>query len=588
LLDPVAQALFRDGKRVRLTPKAAAVLTTLVQQAGQVVTKEQLLAKIWPDAIVEEGSLTQAVSQLRKALGESEGLIETVPKHGYLFVGQVTEADDPPGGRQTAAPSWKSWGWRAAVAVPLIAAVAIAVSLRSSGTIRIAVMPFEDVTPDQSAKYLGRGMTDEITALLGNISPDKLSVVWRNSARKYRGPDAVPKGPSQIGRELAADYILDGSLTTDGDNVRLALKLIRTEDSVQVWARSFQRNRAGLFKMQSDIAQAVAEQVSVRLDSEGKQILASARDLSPSAVEAYMRGISNPGQAQQLFREVIEKEPAFAPAYWRLADTYFWSGFFGALPPLETFPKAKEFARKAIELDPASAEALASVAMTQVHYDWKFSEADVGFQQALGLSPSQADVRHGYSHYLLAMSRPQDSLSETKLAVNFNPADDVLRACIGWHDTYAGDYEDGIKQARQAMQMNPKNGFARMVMGWNYEQAGKPEEAIGALKEAVAMGPGVKAIASLAHAYAQAGRRAEAEELLNQLLVRSKEKYTSPYDIATVYAGLGDWHNTMIWLEAAYEKRDGYLVHAHWDPRFKLLLRDSRFRELMKKIGLPV
>jgi tetratricopeptide (TPR) repeat protein len=323
--------------------------------------------------------------------------------------------------------------------------------------------------------------------------------------------------------------------------------------------------------VQVEIAQAVAQGIERTLQPNPEVEMALVRPLDPNAYEAYLRGD---------FDKSIELDPYYAPAYAASAGKIYLGALFGFRPP-QTFTRVIDLASKAIELDPTFAGAHALLALGKLHARFQWREAEEGFRLATKLDPGNAGVRHGFAHFLLWANRGQESAEECDKAQQLDPFDPDLMACRGWHDLWAGDYDQAIESARRALSFGD-NGLAALVMGWTYEQKGMFQEGISALQKAF---PSTPRTASVAHALARSGKRDAAEDLLGQLQQDAQKKYVSAYDFGVIYTGLGDTGRALDWFEKAYEEHSGFLVYAYLDPRLKPLKSEARFQNMLRRMG---
>ncbi len=441
----------------------------------------------------------------------------------------------------------------------------------------IAVLPMENLSGDKEQDYFSAGMTDILTTELAQIGA--LRVISRSSVIRYKN---VKKPLPEIARELNVDYIVEGSVLRSGDRARITAQLIHEPDDRYMWAQSYDRDVRDILGVQSEVARNVVGEIGVALTPQQEGRLAKVRPANPEAQEALLRGKygGNPAKAAQYFKEAIQLDPQYAPAYVALAGLYYWAGFGEALPPSKAYPKAKELALKALSLDDSLSDAHAYLAMVHLEYEWNFPEAEKEFRRALELNPNQAVTRHLYAHFLLAMGRAGESRAESQRATEIAPLDMDLTACLGWHCIYTGQYDEAEEHCRRVLQMEPENPFARTVLGWAYEQQGKYSEAIGEFKKA-------DATADLAHAYAVSGKPQEARRILAKLIAESRKQYISAYEVALVYMGLGEKDRAMEWLGKSFDEHSSLLIHVRQDPRFQPLHADPRFQDLARRLGLP-
>ncbi len=432
----------------------------------------------------------------------------------------------------------------------------------------VAVLPLEDSDPDPKQSYFASGLHGEMIAILGRLYPEGLSVIAQESMNRYKG---TTKPIGQIGSELKADYVVKGGVRRDGDRVNITAQLIRAQDQAQIWRDSFERDLRQVMAVQVEIAQAVAQGIERTLQPNPQVEMALVRPLDPRAYEAYLRGD---------FDKAIELDPYYAPAYTASAGKMYLGALFGFRPP-QTFTRVIDLASKAIGLDATFADAHALLALGKLHARFQWREAEEGFRLATKLDPGNAGVRHGFAHFLLWANRGQESAEECNKAQQLDPFDPDLMACRGWHDLWAGDYDQAIESARRALSFGD-NGLAALVMGWTYEQKGMFQEGISALEKAF---PSTPRTASVAHALARSGKRAAAEDLLGQLQEDAKKKYVSAYDFGVIYTGLGDTGRALEWFEKAYAEHSGFMVYAYLDPRLKPLRSEARFQGILRQMG---
>jgi serine/threonine protein kinase/TolB-like protein/tetratricopeptide (TPR) repeat protein len=488
------------------------------------------------------------------------------------------------------------WGMAAAAAVLALSMVALYLSAgrerlwgpASPGRpMRIAVLPIVNLSGDRGEDYFAAGMTDALIADLAQLAPDDLRVISRTSVMRYQGD--TKKSMPEIGRELDVGALVEASVVRVGDKVRITAQLIQASTDQHLWARSYERDSRDVLALQGEVSRAIAQEIRVKLSPQQQQRLASAHAVNPKAHEAYLKGLGLRGQpAIAAFEEASRLDPEYAAPYAGLANVYYGLTYFGVLSPQEGFSKVKAAATAALARDNALPDAYAALALVSLHYDWNWAAAEQGFKRALELNPSQADIHHFYSHYLLAMGREEESLAESHRASETDPFNAGLASCVGWHCLYSGQYDKSIKYSLDSLQINPNLFFSHMFLGWAYEQKSMFGEAVTEQERAVKLSGGnPMAIASFGRACALSGRRTDALKVLAELNDRSKHGYASAYDIATVYMALNDREHAFEWLERAFAERSSLLVHFGWDPRFRDLRADPRSQDLMRRMGLP-
>ena len=467
---------------------------------------------------------------------------------------------------------------------------------RTTGTRHIesvAVLPLENLSGNAEQDYFADGMTEALTTDLARMG--SMQVISRSSTMQYKGAN---KPLPVIARELHADAIVEGSVQRFGNRVRVTAQLIRAATDKHLWAETYERDSRDILALQDDVASAIAQQIESRLGGPRPLPLAKAQPISPEAYEIYLKANYYQDQFDlqksiDYYSQAIKLDPNYAPAYAHMARSYFFLGFFSAIPPQQAWGKVKEAALLAIAKDDRLPEGHGALALAKLHYDWDFAGAEREFKRALELNPSNADIRHDYAHYLMAMGRMAESAGESKLAVELDPVDDGLTDCLCWHSFAARQYDNSIQMAGNLLARVPDDTWEMAILGWDYEQKGMHEKAVAEFKKAVELtdknSPLLSPfyLAGLAHAYAQAGRRSDAEQVLQGLLERGRQSYVSPFDIALIYTALGEKDTAFGWMTKAVAERSTWLVYSKWEPRLDPLRSDPRFQDLLRRIGLP-
>jgi serine/threonine protein kinase/Flp pilus assembly protein TadD len=449
----------------------------------------------------------------------------------------------------------------------------------------LAVLPLENLTGNKEEEFLADGMTDELTTDLAKIG--SLSVTSRTSVMQYKG---AHKPLPEIARALNVDAIVEGSLQRSRDRIKITAQLVQGRTDKHLWAESYERDMRDILALESDVARTIAREIRAKVTDPEQARMAGKQAVNPQAHEAYLRGIysdDNMMKAVGYFDRANQLDPDYAPPYAAKAGWYHAAGMMGWAPPQEVSAKMRDGALTALKKDGDLADAHAVLALAKLHYDWDFTGADQEFRRALELNPNQAANHHMYAHYLMAMDRADESVAESKRAVELDPFNEYLTACLGWHKLFARQYDQARDQALKALKMEPDDPWAQNVLGWAYEQKSMYEPAIAAFQQSVKVsGDSIMANAALGHVYGVAGKKREAQEILAKLIERSKGDYVSTYDVAIVCAGLGDKDQAFQWLEKAFQERAHYLVHIKWEPRFENLHSDPRFQNLLRRIGL--
>jgi TolB-like protein/DNA-binding winged helix-turn-helix (wHTH) protein/Flp pilus assembly protein TadD len=615
-LDLRAGELRKRGVRLRLQGQPLQVLATLLSHPGDLVTREELRAQIWPvDTFVDfDHSLHNAIARLREVLGDSAETpryIETLPRRGYRFIAPVEglptaalERSEQSTRATEVQPPVKQSKIRSAVALALLPLVAIGLAIwlvqafshRASAApaLRsIAVLPMENLSGDAAQEYFADGMTDELITDLAKVNA--LRVISRTSVMRYKG---TKKGLPEIARELNVDGIVEGSVTRSGQRVRITAQLLHGPTDRHLWAETYDRDLGDVLKLQSEVALAIAQQVRAKVTRQQQARLRSARLVNPEAYEPYLRGryyletqftMAEPlNMAKNYFEESVGKDPGFALAYSGLADSYVYLAFSGQLSPERAYKPAKEALRKALELDDSIGEAHDTLGLLSWHYEWNWDAAEREFNQAIALAPSYSCAHEDRAGYLSFRGRRAEALVEMAKSneLDLGPSSAISESGVYYQFR---DYQGLLEASRRGVTSYPNEWIEHYYLGVGYEGTRKLLEAVSEYQKAVELSDGnLDASAALAHAFAGIGRIAEAEKILRGLKLKSKNEYVSPYVIATIYAGLGDKDGAFEFLEKAYQERSLDIAsHLKSDLRLDNLRSDPRYQELTRRVGLP-
>src|SRR6267143_524002 len=456
---------------------------------------------------------------------------------------------------------------------------------------RIAVLPFANISPSPSDEYFSDGMTEELIATLSRIK--NLGVIARTSIIRYKG---LTKPVAEIGRELNVGTVLEGSVRVAGKKLRITAQLIDAGTEEHLWSETYDRNLEDAFSIQTDIAKRITKALKVRvLQSETLRLEKKATGI-PDAYSLYLKGRHSLNtrtekglkDAIQQFENSIKRDPKFALAYTGLADAYSILASYSLeyVPPKEGFPKAKTAAEKALSLDDHLAEAHASLGLVKFYYEWDWNGAEAEFKKALELNPGYAQAHQYYADFVKSFGRFDEALEEMKKALTLDPLSYSINTGIGHVLYLSRQYDLAIDQYRKVVESDPYFVPARLWFGRPYLQKGMFKDAIEQVEEAVKLSHETTvSLATLAQAFASAGRIADAKKLLDKLLTRGTEQYVPSYWIALVYTGMGIKDEAMKYLERAFLERSSWLVWANVEPRFDSLRSDARFASLLARIG---
>jgi len=454
------------------------------------------------------------------------------------------------------------------------------------------VLPFDNLSRDPDQDFFSEGLTEEMIAQVGKLNRDRLKVVARSSVAKYKGSTLPAR---EIGKELNADYLVQGSVRRSPDRIRITVQLIRARDQIGVWTESYDRELKDVLAVQDSVVRSIASEIHIALTEEQEERLATPHQISPEAYEAYLKGRyywnkrtgESMQKAEQYFEQAIDKDPTYAAAYSGLADCNSGLTWHGFKSPAEALPKAYAAARKALEINPESAEAHASLGLAMAHsWDWTGAEAE--FRRALQLDPQYANAHHWYGDYLSIRGRHGEALSEAKHALELDPLNLMISTWVGLRYYMARDYSRAIDQNRNSVELDPNFAAAHLLLGEDYRESGLHREAVNELKKAANLsGDSPLYTAQVAVALAVEGRGDDALRIAHELEAISRKRYVSPYGLAQIYAATNDKEDTFKWLQAAYEDHAVWMGYLAVDPIFDRLHSDGRFKDLLRRVGLP-
>jgi TolB-like protein/DNA-binding winged helix-turn-helix (wHTH) protein/Tfp pilus assembly protein PilF len=607
-----AGELRRAGVKLRLQGQPIQVLAALLNSAGELVTREQLRAQVWPaDTFVDfDHSLHNTIARIREVLGDSAErprYIETLPRRGYRYIGPVADSETSRPATETGhharppltlvkAPKRKGilvLVFGALFALGLVASTSWRY-LHPSPAVQpiqsLAVLPLDNLSGDPSEEFFADGMTDQLITDLAKVG--SLRVISRTSVMRYKG---AKKALPAIARELNVDAIVEGSVSRSGSRVRVTAQLIRASTDQHVWAETYDRDLGDILNLQGEVADAIAQQVRAQLAPNQQSQLRLAHVVEPAAYDDYLRGrlyftneFTKPDslrKAQHSFEDAIQKDPNFALAYAGLADTYVYLAYAGAMQKDLASRSARNALAKALQLDDSIGEAHDTLGALSTYFDWDWETGDREFNRAIALAPSYSCAHEDHAVFLALVGRGPEALAEIakidQLDYGFSSA---------WTEQWTyyklRDYPSLIGASRRGLLLDPTVWFQHYFLGVAYEGTGKLQESIAEYQKAIEMSGGAPdPTVALAHAYAAVGKKAEAEKILHDLQSDSKAT-ASPYTVATIYAGLGENDKALESLEKAYSKKSFQILSLKSDFLLDTLRPDPRFQNLLRRMSL--
>jgi TolB-like protein/Tfp pilus assembly protein PilF len=455
----------------------------------------------------------------------------------------------------------------------------------------LVVLPLENLSGDPEQEFFADGMTEELIADLAQIQA--LRVISRTSAMRYK---KTQKTLQEIGRELNVEAVVEGSVRRHGDRVRITAQLIEVASDRHLWAKSYERDLRDVLALQGEVAQAIAQEIRIKLTPREEARLAKAQRVAPRAYEAYLKGRHHWNQrtdesmlrSLEYFREAIDLDPGWPTAHVGLADAYNVLGYFGALAPVDCFPKGKAAALAALQIDEGLAQAHAALAYVQHYYEWNWEAARQSFLRALQLNEGDAYIHLFHMNYLSAMGRHEEAIRATDRALELDPHSMIINTAVGWVRFFAGDFEGAVGRMRRSAEIYPEFMPARVWFSSALEQQGLLEEALAQAERGAAIAGRIPIVlAALGRAYARLGRTDDADAVVRELHELSKRRYVSPYDIAVVLEALGRPSGALDQLERAHAGRGNFMALLRVDPRLKSLRGDARYQDLERRMAFP-
>ncbi len=625
-LDLRAYELRRSGQSLKLARIPMDLLLLLLEQRGQLVTREQIIARIWGKEVFvdTDNGINSAIRRVRQVLEdnpEEPRFVQTVTGKGYRFIApiQMRSVSPPRIAADEAAPPAREplrsdlnlvKPRSSATVWPFILGAVILLALTGGAFLRwfrpplrsqpapertmLAVLPFENLTGDAAQDYFSDGLTEEMIAQLGRLDPRHIGVIGRTSVMHYKHGSAAL---DQIGRELGVQYVLEGSVRRDSGHVRITAQLIQVKDQSRLWTQQYDREPKDFLAVQGEIARQVSDEVEVALGVDKLERVHAQETLSAHTYEAfdlYLKGQyflnkrTSEGfqRAIDYFQQAIAKDPTYARAYASLADSYALLGSYSAAPPDQFMPKARAAALQAMKLDDSLPEAHTALALIVQNYDYDWQTSDKEFRRAIELNPNYATAHHWYAEHLAWLGRFDEALAESQRARQLDPLSLIIACDHGAILYNARQYDRAIEQFRAVRELDPN--FPRTnLIEHAYEQKGMFAEALADLQRTLSsLGDSPYTIAEMAYVYGRTGQRTQARLWLAKLEALNRRQPMDPATFVRPSIGMGDKEQAFIWLERAYAQHANSLIALKVDPVYDPLRGDPRFQDLLRRVGL--
>ena len=624
-LDPASYELRRSGIPIKLEPTPFGILSLLIEHCGELVSRQEIVERIWGKGVFldTDNSINGSIRKIRLALNddpENPRFIQTVMGRGYRFVAPVEENKPqtpaatptltvikPAQSEEKVGPSSRLVG-RLRPSVTLAASLVLvsvlvlwlvpAISHRTTATapIRsIAVLPLDNLSGDSSQDYFADAMTDELITDLAKVGA--LRVTSRTTVTLYKHTN---KTLPEIARELNVDGIVEGSVVRSGPRVRITAQLIHAPADQHLWAETYERDLGDVLRLQSDVAQAITQQVRAQLTPELKEQFSGAKPVDPEAYDAYLKGryylynqdFTDPlvlNQAKANFEEATRRDPNFSSAYSGLAETYLGLVWFGRgqITSTDGYRSARNLIQKALELDANNGEAYNALGELTWHADLDFTAAERLFDKSLALAPSFSCAHEDRAMLMAVMGHKDEALMEIGKLKQIDPGPDSV-GVESFVYLQLRDWGHLQEASLERLASDPNDKDAHAELGMAYEANGKVPEAIAEYQKAVELSNGdLNRVASLGHAYAVIGDRVDAVRILRDIEAKSKSGKASTYFAGTIYAGLGQKDKAMDLIERACREKSVDVAWLKFDVRTDNLRSDPRFQKLLGRVGLP-
>lgn len=582
------------------------LLVCLAQHAGEVMSKEELLATVWADVFVTEQVLKVTVSELRKALGDDARdprFIQTIPKQGYRLIAPVTTADTqaPPLSQPQVSDAVKKnqrravWLTVAGLVVAMLFALTgwrRAAKNRSADLPRqinsVVVLPFRDLSGNPTEAYFAAGLTESLIADLARNT--SLRVISRTSAMQYQD---TRKTIPEIAGELQVDAAIEGSVLRSGERVRIIVQMIDGLSDRHLWTQQYDRQMKDLLTVQGNVAAEITRQINGQVQPDDRPDVADA--VNPAAYDAWLKGRyfwhqrdrESLEKSRRYFAESVQLAPDFAPGYAGLADAQNYLALFGYAAAAEAYDNARQAALKALQLDDRLAAAHAALAFNLMYRDWNRAEAEREFRRAIALEPGRAITHHWAASLYSVLGRHDEAIAAARRAQQYDPLSPHVNGDLSWYYYYARRYDEAIRQAGRTLEMDPNASSLWLCQQLSWQFSQQPEKSFAALLAGLARNPtAATEQESYRRIYATEGLPGIWRHITQQLENDARREKPRAYRLAIGYAILGNRDRALFWLEDASRRHEGWIPFAPVDPGFDALKTDQRFQALIRRAAL--
>jgi TolB-like protein/tetratricopeptide (TPR) repeat protein len=566
-LDVRLRELRKGETRVRLQEQPFEILRLMLERPGDVVTREQLRQRLWPDGtyVDFEHSLNAAVKRLRAALGDDADnprFVETLPRRGYRFIAPLAVSAEP----------------------------RVSVEAAARPHVRVAVLPFSNLTEDPAQEFFSDGLTEEMISQLGRMCGGRFGVIARWSSMLFKRTSLRAR---EIAEALQVNYLVEGSVRHEGERVRITTRLVAADTETTIWSDTCERHLTDCLSVQADVAARIAFSLARELIPEQRSTRHTRCE--PAAYQEYLKGRycwNKPfdeglNDAIAFYERSIAAAPSFGAAHAALARALVARAEYYGEPPRQVLQAARDCAVRALDIDRGLHEAWVALADIRRMHDFDWAAAESAYTDALAVNPSAVSAHRTYAAMLSTVGRHAEAIRESDRAIEMDPLCLAVGTTAAWVRYLAGDYDASIDHSRNTIDMDPACLTARRLLGAAYLQAGRATEALAELQSAASLAAGDPVLlAWLAHAYAATGSRPEATALIARVERLDAACYVSPYHLALAHVGVGSLDAAFALLEQAWLDRDPALSNVHVDPRFESLRADPRYGGLVARLRI--
>lgn len=590
-LDRASAELTSHGSKVQLQEQPFQVLLALLESPGEVVSRDELRVRLWPDNIhVDyERSLNAAITRLRHSLGDEVDqprYIETLPRHGYRLIASVTEA--PAAEAPTRAPRTARNAW---IAVAVLVLLAISIGLFKGPELwnwifhrqirSLAVLPLKNLNGDPKQEYFADGMTEALIAELSRLEPLRV-ISFSSAMRLKRNTKPLP----QLAKELGVDGFVEGSVLREGDRIRIRTRLVNAWLDRPVWSDTYDRDMSDLLSLQAEVAHAIASEIQIKLSTQQRKRIDVFRGVDPEVQQSYLEGryYANRAEMEQstkAFERAIAKDPNFAPAYAGVA-----MGLIMRMPTIDFVPRAREMALRALALDDSLAEAHMALGTIYMVFDWNWAGAEKEFTRALQLDPSSPVAHDQYAYLLVATGRPQEALAEAWQALRLDPLSIAVSNNYGRMLYFNRQYDKAIEQFTQSLELDPRSPMSYMLRGFARQTIGQYAAAFADFRKGWTFTNNVRGVA-IADEYNRTKDRDRAIRSMAELFEAGiPSGKAQPSSVAMAYLQIGEINKVFEFLEVGYRMRSRSMFYTNAIPEYDSIRNDPRFKDLLRRMNL--